>query len=352
MASKYLGTFGKWDFFIATVFGEYRDEEAVKEIQRARYKLITDGRVMKNEEREYIDIFCTAITLNHDSQREIRIFDDLNTTYHIFALGNGSDNASEKGKLGGACSYALESKENDSGVIIGLPLENKVNNGYPEGFDLDVFRETYEYGSRKSIPEEHIELFRYFKLPEYWRDRSASLGIFRGGFHQFVTGRRKRGKIPVTKWFFCSNSRYYQHIYRPFASMMIPLLLDGAKYDSASPSLKEIKMLDDDNTKNSGGCFYNDKMVSYRYPLIISRKRREDKTVRWFDYLAQLVDCDRARDIVKNNKSLKTHEQFDWVAWRIIAEDLFIEHHTSSRDRKINSLAKKLAKALPCNGWK
>jgi hypothetical protein len=93
-------------------------------------------------------------------------------------------------------------------------------------------------------------------------------------------------------------------------------------------------------------------MVSYRYPLIISRKRREDKTVRWFDYLAQLVDCDRARDIVKNNKSLKTHEQFDWVAWRIIAEDLFIEHHTSSRDRKINSLAKKLAKALPCNGWK
>jgi hypothetical protein len=57
MVSKYLGTLGKWDFYVASSFGEYQDKEIVREIQRERYKLITEGSSKKGR---LADIFCTA----------------------------------------------------------------------------------------------------------------------------------------------------------------------------------------------------------------------------------------------------------------------------------------------------
>lgn len=345
MASKYLGTLGKWDFFIATTFGEYRDEEAVREIQHAKYKLITEGR---RKDGKPINIFCTAINLDHETKREISFFDDLETTYHIFAIKNSGN---DKGKLGCSCSYAFESQEKANGIRIGLPLENKINNGYPEGFDLDEFRERYEYRGRKSKPEERVELFRHFKLPEYLGDKVANIGVYRGGFQEFVKERLKKGETPKTKWLFCSKPTYYQYLYRPLSAMLVPLLMNGISHDEASPPLNEISILDDNHTKDSGGCFYNGIKISYRHPIIISQDNKEEKTERWFDYIPQIIDLERGDDIIKEDNYFKNHKHLNWIACRIIVEDLFVKNHNDPINNVMNYLAKRLAKAYPFKGW-
>lgn len=351
MASKYLGTFRGWDFYIATASGDYRDEGAVREIQRGRYDIITNGRIKPNGDREPVDIFCTAIDLDHETGREVSHFDDLPSTFHIYSLGNNKGKKEFEGKIGSVCSCALESQERVGGVAMGLPHENRVSNGYPEGFDLDEFRERYEYGGEGSTAGQRVELFRHFKPTENWGDRASSLGIYRGAFHEFVTQRRKRGETPVTKWLFCSKPGYYKGIYRPFGAMVNQLLLAGVEHDKTHPTLDEIEFLGDDGTMNSGGLIYSGIPVSYRYPIKISKTPDGEKDERWFDFMTLTVDCDRASDIVKADKSFKNHPELSEIAYRVIVEDLYNEHHDNHFDNIRNNVMKRLAKVAPSKGW-
>lgn len=352
MTAEYLGTLGKWDFFIATAYGEYRDTEAVREIQRARYRLIVDGRTNENGQKAPVDIFCTAITLDHDSQRETSAFDDLTTTYHVFAIGNDRAAAKDKGELGCACAYAFESREKDGQVVIGLPQENKVDNLYPRGFDLDGVREMYTYDGRKTRREERVELFRHFKPPEYVGDKAASFGVYKSGIDHFISKRRREGRIPATKWFFCSKPSYYQYLYRPFGAMLTRLLLAGKAYENASPPIGSLKRHASDNgAENGGGLFYKGAPVSYKFPIMISRSPDEARGTRWFNFIPQIVDLDRASAIVRQDKYFRRSRHLSQVAWRIIAEALFLEHHDSFFDRSINYVARRMIDGHPREGW-
>ncbi|MCX5886357.1 MAG: hypothetical protein NT096_10685 [Proteobacteria bacterium] len=352
--AKYLGSLGKWDFFVATAFGEYRDTEAVRQIQRERYKLICNGKIKKNGEKEPVDIFCTAITLDHHTHREINLFDDLDTTYHIFSVGNKYGASHHIENIGSVCSFALECQESrgGGGVKIGLPLENKVNNEYPQGCDLDPFRERYEYGGRKSRPEERVELYRHFKASDHFGDRVALVGLYKSGFFELIAERKRKGRTPVTKWLFCSKPSYYQFIYRPVGAMLIPLLLNNRGHDEASPPLKKIEVLKNNQTeKDSGGLFSQSLLVSYRHPINISKNPNEPKVTRWFDYLPLIVDVDRTSDIIQQDKNFSRYPQLNRISHRIIVEDLFNEHHDNPTDKAGNINAKELMGALPTSGW-
>jgi hypothetical protein len=361
MASKYLGSFGKWDFYIATAIGgKYPDSGAVRMIQEGRYDLIKNKKkTNKNGENEPIDIFCTAIHLDGNSKREVSKFDDLPTTYHIFSVGNQSEN---KGRLGCSCSYAMESREKEDSDIIGLPHENKVSNGYPGGFDLDPLRERYQYAGVPMTPENTIELFRHFKDPEFVGDKADTFGIYKGGIHEFIIDKKKKGEIPVTKWVFCSKPGYYKNLYRIFGAMLNPLLISGVDHINASPPLELIERKEDDHSKNSGGLSYNAEIngkkhkidVSYRYPIIISRNGEPLKE-RWYDFMSQIVDLDMVSDISANDKQLLNHrKQLPWlksqVAWRIIG-DKFLPEYDNAFDKLIRKRLMKNLDALPEYGW-
>jgi hypothetical protein len=217
-----------------------------------------------------------------------------------------------------------------------------VNNGHPQGFDLDDFRRTYQYRGRKTLPGERIELYRHFKPSSFVGDKAASFGVYRAGYQEFIKERKRKGHIPATKWFFCSKPGYYRYLYRPFGALLIPLLLMEYPPDKASPPLRKIESLPDDRTRFSGGHIYRKVRVAYRFPIIIARTPNGEKTTRWFDYMSQIIDWDRADDIVKTDRFFVKHRHLSRAAWRVIAEDLFMKHHDEPYMRALNVSAKKL----------
>jgi hypothetical protein len=333
MPSEPIGTIGRWDIYIATALGEYKDPAAVQAIQEARYRLITEGTRKGNP----IDILCTAITLDHERGIEKSPFDEPETTYHIFAIGNRE--GENKGELGCACAYAFERHGEDG--IVGLPHENKVSvNGYPEGYDLDQFRHSYPTTGLTSL-----ELFRYFKDPKYLGDRVANFGVFRGGIQKFIKERAMNGEPPAILWFFTSDPSYYQHLYRKVGSMSTPMLIDGFEQHEASPHLNEIE-------RNEKGLFFNGIRVSYKYPIILSREPGGKETMRVFDYMPQVIDWRYLFHIVKTDPYLEGHDRLDKVGSLIMGEDIFRLYHEKDKEvmEPIISV-KNLEKMQPFEGW-
>ena len=346
MASKYLGSFGEWDYFIASTNGLYADEQAVRDIQRGRYELITEG---KTKSGNPFDIFCTGITLDHGLKREINPFDDLDTTYHIHAIGNRQDVNMDE--LGCVCSFARESQETYKGRKIGLPHENKADDSYPEGFDLDEFRGKYEYDGEKSLPQQRVELYRHFKPVKHMGNTLAGAGVYKGGYKEFVREPEIKGEIPASKWHFCSNADYYQNIYRKLGAMLVPLLNEDVPHNEAAPSIKDIQKLPDNlDDSNAGGLIYDGTEVSYRFPVIIDRNPGEPKTTRWYNFISQTVDWDRMDDIGRTDPFFKGYPELSNIACRIIGEDVYTKYHGRLQSL-VNKFILKRAGAYPISGW-
>ncbi len=365
--AKYVGSMGRWDFFIATPeSGEYPDPGAIEAIQHERFKLITHGRPIDNgngvTEREPVDIFCTGITLDYDKKLEKSLFDGLPETYHIFALGN--DRAGEyKGNLGAACSCAREVQDTVHGGVVGLPHENKVDNGYPPGYDLDRFRETYTFAGKKTHPGNRIELYRHFKPVTFIGDKTASFGTYRVAIHEFIIDRLREGKEPISKWLFCSKPGYYEHLYRLFASMLTPLLDEGFDHIDASPSINLIKRNPDDHTMDSGGMTYATRRngssiefpVSYRYPIIRPDGPDQVPTEKWYDFMSQVIDIDMINHITEVDKQLVRHRKQvpcvkTQIAWRVIGKNM-VRAYQNPIDRRIGADLTRIMGASPEVGW-
>lgn len=209
MASLYLGKIGNQErmFEIHALtkdlpFREYKqsdisDTKLFDEILKGRFNLFEEER----------PIYCTAVNPNIEEKKESNPHDLREGTVHFVAIN-------EDGEISCALSVAVDIGEKSKGTRIGLPLENRWNqSGFPEGQNLDKFREKYlrlNYNVNRSFrPWEMAELYRHFKNNNEKESLSSRLGIYTGCYHLLVREARKKNLTQTPYWVFDAIPPYF-----------------------------------------------------------------------------------------------------------------------------------------------
>lgn len=209
MASLFLGRIGtkenNYEIHALTSGLPFRDFSAAeiadtglfRQLVKGRYKLLEEGR----------EIYCTAINPIESEKIEINPHDTREGTVHIVAINI-------RGEISCAISIAVDIGTKEGGWPVGLPLENRWNpNGYPEGQNMDEFREKYlklNGNQERSIaPWEMAELYRHFKSSGERGNFGCRLGVYTGTYHLLVRDARKKKLTPTYLWAFDAIPEYF-----------------------------------------------------------------------------------------------------------------------------------------------
>jgi hypothetical protein len=259
MASLYLGTIGNdartyeiHAFTNGLPFRELRqsqisDPQLYSKLLHERYTLLSSGK----------QLLCTAINPDKNRQVEYNPHDDRPGAFHIVALDK------KTGNIAFGQSVAVDIGDSEGGEIIGLPIENRWRNGiYPEGLNLDIFRERYvalNHGIATQVkPWQMVELYRGFKPILDRGDLTARIGVYTGAYHILVREARNKGEEPSYIWILDAIPKYF-HLYRlaGAAVLLNYTIVDPPRH--ISPNINDIQ----EHIMNGVKCIvYNGEVIS------------------------------------------------------------------------------------------
>jgi len=221
MPAKYLGTIGSVDahygVYLFTAPGlscgrfsasEVADGELFLTMQRERYSSLVEGVGRA--------IFCTAINPNHGAGVETNFHDDKPGTFHIVTIPEeriSDESQVEIGRPACFLSVSVDTPEMYHGRRVGLPMENRIpDNGYPEGGNLDRFRERYPIVrglAGLSKDSWMCELYRHIRINGAANDPVSRLGTYVGAYHVCVRDPRNTGGTQTPVWLFDAVPRLF-----------------------------------------------------------------------------------------------------------------------------------------------
>jgi len=233
---------------------EMSDSSLFHQLIKSRYK------VLKND----TPIYCTAVNPNINNETETNPHDERPGTVHIAVLN-------KDGSIISGTSLAVDLFEKDKGEKIGLPLENRWRkNGFPEGDNLDKFRNRYlrlNYNlNRDILPGELVELYRHFKL-DFERERNVAprLAVYYGAYNLLKRDANKKGIIPTWIWVFDAIPAYF-NLYRYAGAAILRESSITENSTLASPGKRDLKK----DIKNNY-VLYNNSIVSRKIVVPIPK---------------------------------------------------------------------------------
>lgn len=294
MASLYLGKIGDGQqnyevhaFTPGLAFREYKvsevsDVQLFQKLLQSRYRLFEEGR----------SIYCTAVNPDVIEKTESSPHDTREGCIHLASIDSS-------GEIACGLSIAVDTGEKKGGKPIGLPLENRWKPGsYPEGVNLDPFRERYprtQWGSNRTLrPWEMAECYRHFKSSLVSNDLNCRLGLYAAGYHLLVRNARATGKQITPIMVFDAIPEYFTlYKWAGCASLRDPTIAEQPEW--LAPGYNKLIRRQEGSTET---LYYKGQPISRTVPVPIARVDEEKlsfsrEEVPFLDGVVDLLKLER-----------------------------------------------------------
>ena len=273
---------------------EISDSGLFQKLLEERYKILEEGRV----------IYCSAVQPDVKRKIEYNPHDYREGTVHIVSLdGNGG--------IVSGMSVAADIDER------GLPMENKWKpNGYPQGTNLDEFREKYlrfNYGENRNVePWEMAEIYRRFLIKSHKGNKPSTLGMYTGFYHLSSREPNKKGETPTYLWVFDAILPYF-NLNRLVGSVLLNPAIENPPR-LISPKMKDIKMED----INSKALFYKGEKISRNAKVPYPYKENNELKFKMEDipFLDGLSDVRRLKKAIRKSPVLLSPIDYKGLNWK------------------------------------